>query len=261
MIFLSATLLLSSGLLLYKSRQRKFKLQLALSREQINREKQALIDALKVHEDHLLEARFEAQRAERKRIAGELHDNIGSLLASVKLYCGVVRKENPPANPIAEGSQRRLESLVDQACNDVRSLSHIMSAKVSMPQNLEQAIAALSNTVTRSGQLQVDFEAHGLDHGLPDELATTIYRVVQELVANTIKHAEAKTLRIQITRSFNNLNLLVEDDGKGFSRENRHAGLGLENIQNRLQAFDSQLYIDSTPGMGSIFIADFNIAA
>jgi signal transduction histidine kinase len=123
---------------------------------------------------------------------------------------------------------------------------------------LDTALKDFCNDINQSGALQVSYQSIGLDQGeISQTTAITIYRIVQELINNTMKHAVAKTAVVQLAKSGNQLSLTVEDDGKGFDTATiqQSKGIGWSNIQSRVDFLKGKLDVQSAPGNGtSVFI-------
>ena len=189
---------------------------------------------------------IEGQEAERMRVARDLHDGLGGLLASIKS-----RFSTLPAVHASEESDT-VSTLIDQASQEVRRISHHMAPQALRMGSLREAISDLANHATSSG-MHVNFEWHGAETRLSENTEIMLYRIAQELIHNVIKHARATHLLIQVNRYEHELNLLAEDDGIGFVMTDQKAqsGLGLGSLQSRVQFLDGTWDIDSKPGEGT----------
>lgn len=214
-------------------RQRVYERQLQAQRiEQLERE----------NDLNALRAMIDGQETERKRVAKDLHDGLGGLLATVKALLGS-RQAQPEA-----------VQMVDRASTEVRRIAHnLMPKKLSLA-GLAAALEDLSAQLRIQGY-QVELE---LSPELNDQLEIsqqhTLLRIIQELCQNIVKHADAQSILIQLLLNEQELLLTVEDDGKGFNLEfakSKGSGLGLSSIENRVTFLQGELLFDSSPGSGT----------
>lgn len=192
---------------------------------------------------------LEAQEQERKRIAEDLHDRLGSRLAAVKLHFHAFKKnEDGNTGFFSKGSE-----LLDGAVDEVREISHNMLSGVLSKFGLVAALEDLCNTLESSKQLSVSLHAHHLDARLDMQIELNIYRIIQELVSNILKHSGATEIIIQLNRYESELIVTVEDNGAGFDNAiQRKRGIGLQNIDSRVQSLKGRWHIDSGKGQGTI---------
>ena len=196
------------------------------------------------------EAMIEGQEAERSRIAKDLHDSVGGSLASVKAYVQATEDKEDESEKAVLFSQTA--QLIDRTTEEVRRISHNL-----LPRNLEltgltQSIRDLCGEMETQGVI-CELEIRGNEFEPLLASPVMIYRVLQELLHNIIKHAEAKQVLVQLLFSENELEILVEDDGRGFDYEHamKTDGLGLNSILSRVEFMQGQLDIDSVIGEGT----------
>jgi signal transduction histidine kinase len=195
-----------------------------------------------------------AQETERRRIARELHDEIGQVLTAVKINLQTLQRTAAPAG---HGSLQESIAIVDRAVQQVRNLS--LDLRPSLLDDLG-LVAALRWYVDRQsaragyhGQVVADPP----DLTVPPEVATTCFRVAQEALTNVVRHAHAQRVRVELRREDGELRLVVRDDGKGFEvaaanrRAARGASLGLLGMQERVQLVGGRLELKSAPGSGT----------
>jgi signal transduction histidine kinase len=195
-----------------------------------------------------------AQETERRRIARELHDEIGQVLTAVKINLQTLQRT---AGPAAHASLQESIAIVDRAVQQVRNLS--LDLRPSLLDDLG-LVAALRWYVDRQsaragyhGQVVADPP----DLTVPPEVATTCFRVAQEALTNVVRHAKAKRVRVELGREDGELRLVVRDDGTGFEvaaanrRVARGASLGLLGMQERVQLVGGRLELKSAPGAGT----------
>jgi two-component system, NarL family, sensor kinase len=195
-----------------------------------------------------LSAMLEGQEQERSRIAADLHDSLGGLLASIKSHFNAARQPNAEA-----GIFEKTNTMLDGAATEVRRISHNMMPRALALSGLKGALEDLAQDLERQG-LSCTLELVGLDD-LPLEPTRSVmaYRIVQELTHNAVKHAQATHLLLQAIQHEGRLTLLVEDDGKGFDVEaaRQKKGLGLSSIESRVLFLKGEVEWDSVVGEGT----------
>jgi len=214
-------------------------------------EAQKVTTLLQEQELSSIDAMIEGQEKERKRIAEDLHDDLGGLMATVKLHF-----ENIETAQNEEAVQKT-SALLDEAYTKIRTIAHAKNAGVIANQGLLVAVENIASKISSANTLNIEVIAHGLEDRLENSLELSLFRMIQELIANIIKHAEASNATIQLTQHEKNLNIIVEDNGIGFKHDTtKTAGIGLENIKKRIKHLNGELTIDSTPNKGTTILVD-----
>jgi signal transduction histidine kinase len=151
--------------------------------------------------------------------------------------------------------------LLDEACVEVRKIAHDLASDLLTNEGLIAALYNLKDVLTNSRQLNMQVLSHGINERLNPVIEVTLYRIIQELTSNVIKHANAKNLTVQLARQDNSLNLVMEDDGIGFdsTKENYQTGLGLKNLTERINKLKGSFHIDSREGKGTTIIIDIPV--
>jgi signal transduction histidine kinase len=146
--------------------------------------------------------------------------------------------------------------LVDVACAEVRNIAHDLKPGALQDLGLVGAIKDMLNRYNKVDGIEIIFQNYGFDHSkqINQNDSLQIYRIIQELVHNAIKHSGAKELLVQISLKDLDLEVIVEDDGSGFTVNTINRGMGLENIQSRVNYLKGELHIDSKPGKGTSFL-------
>ncbi len=222
--------------------------------KQVQAERMAALE--KQREADQLRSMINGEEQERKRIAQELHDGLGTLLATVKLQFNAVQNERPDIDTVK--SYQKADNLLDEACTEVRKISYNLMPAILQQYGLEYALQDLCEGINHSGRLEVSFIPYGLDYAFDDQTAVSVYRIVQELVKNTLRHAEASELIVQLSVEDDALNIVVEDDGQGFdpAEKLQNPGIGLQSIQSRLALLDGKMEVESSPQAGATFTID-----
>jgi two-component system, NarL family, sensor kinase len=218
---------------------------------------------LREQEVSTLNALLEGQEKERLRIAEELHDRLGSLLSAIKLnFNGWIGKRDLSQDEVEDYSAKT-SGLLDEAVTEVRRVSHNLSTGQVSRYGLVGSMEDLASTINRSDDITMKVLHFNLGERLPIELETGIYRIVQEMLANVLKHAQANEFTVQLSKTDNSVILTAEDDGKGFDYKEakQRGGIGLQNIENRAKKFGGQFSVDSSPGKGTIFTFEFPLEA
>lgn len=199
------------------------------------------------------QAVIEAEERERKRIAGDLHDGVGQTMSAAKMNLSAIEKEIPFSNEEQKAAFDKAMALVDEGCTEVRSVSHNIMPNALLKSGLATAIRDFLNKID-SKVLQVNLYTEGMQERLANNVETVLYRVVQECVNNTIKHAGADMLDMTIIRDTDGISITIEDNGKGFDIAAAKAkdGIGLQNITTRIQYLKGSVEWDTAPGKGTV---------
>jgi two-component system, NarL family, sensor kinase len=229
------------------------------NRYKLKKEKE-LADEIIKQQELRSKAIIDAEEKERIRIAKDLHDGIGQQLSAIKINFSAFKdafigKEN-------DGKYMALLNMVDDAVKEVRSVSHDMMPNALLRFGLVAATREFIDKIAMSGSLKVDLQIIGLNERLENTTETVLYRVLQEVVNNIIKHAEASKISIQFIKYEHSLNLILEDNGKGFdtSAMNEFKGIGLKNIISRIEYLNGTVHFDSSHGRGTTVDIDIPIS-
>ncbi|MCD2260431.1 sensor histidine kinase [Psychroserpens luteolus] len=235
--------------LLFKNIKRKQK----LAEQEKELETQKLATVLKEQELTAIDAMIEGQEKERQRIANDLHDDLGGLMATVKLHFNALKEKQTPE------LYSKTNQLIDEAYNKVRTVAHAKNSGVIAKQGLLKAITEMAEKISASNSIKIDVLDHGLENRLENSLELTIFRIIQELITNVIKHANATEATIHITNHEDSLNLMVEDNGKGFNTSQitkTNKGMGISSIDKRVEHLNGTMTIESEKQKGTTVIID-----
>ncbi|OEK04406.1 tetratricopeptide repeat-containing sensor histidine kinase [Roseivirga misakiensis] len=200
---------------------------------------------LQEQETKALDAMIEGQEKERKHLAEELHDRLGSVLSAAKMHL-----EGGYDNGLAPEQFESVNKMLKQAIDDTRQISHNMLSGVLTKFGLEAALYDLKENVSSLDNLKVTLETKNLDKRLDIEKEVHLYRIVQELLSNTLRHANANKFDIKLQKDNTELLLHITDDGKGMDNINKASGIGLKNIASRAKKIGAKWNLTSSPGMG-----------
>ena len=233
-----AVLLASLAYLLLNRRRLQREVEFGQERQQLERLRaQAVLDA---------------EEAERRRIGADLHDGVGQLLTAAKLNLEALAETLPAPQPEVLANAL---SLVDDSFREVRGISHNLLPNALLKRGLVQAVREFLAKVSPSARLKVNLEVVGLDDGprLLPAVESVLFRVIQELVQNILKHAQATEVTLQLVRHPQELTILVEDNGVGFDPAMLppDAGIGLKNVESRVAYLSGRANFDSSPGRGT----------
>jgi|GEM_PF-3590176 len=195
-------------------------------------------------------AMLDGEEKERKRIATELHDNLGALLSAVKMNYSVLKTKSQALG--VDDKIEQVGELIDDACDENRRISHNIISPTLMKFGVLAATEEFSQKFSNS-ELTIDVETNDLDIRLSEGRELALFRVIQEVINNTIKHAEASECFINFEEDNAQLMIQVSDDGIGFDPEkiDEKAGLGLANMRSRIRHMGGKLTIHSKPNSGA----------
>ncbi len=222
----------------------------------------ALFNETLLHQQELRnKAIVEAEEKERIRIARELHDGIGQQLSATKMNLSAFEPNLALLSNSVIAKYQDLIVLVDDAVKEVRNVSHNMMPNALIRSGLVSAVRDFVNKLSLSEMLKVDLQIVGLNERLENTTETVLYRILQEAVNNIIKHADASQISIQLIKHNDYLNMMVEDNGKGFDTSKLHSfeGIGLKNIVSRIQYLNGSVDFDSSPNRGTTVIINVPI--
>ncbi|MBN2596195.1 MAG: PAS domain S-box protein [Marinifilaceae bacterium] len=204
-------------------------------------------------ERKVLNAVIETEENERKRFATDLHDSIGPLLSSINLYLSALAKSK-----LSDRNEKMITAsreIVSETLVNIKEISNNLSPHVLNDFGLVNAIHSFINQINLSKSINITLDSKNLEGRLNQQVEVVIYRVVTELINNTIKHAGASNIQITLSKENNSLNLIYIDDGKGFNPQEisiETSGMGLYNILSRIRSLNGTHNIQSTPETGGM---------
>lgn len=229
--------------------RKRLKYQKTITAQERKLQQQKITDLQQKNKLTAMSGMIEGQEAERLRIAKDLHDSLGGLLSTVKAHFGSIQKECDQLDqvPIVQ----KTNGLIDEACIEVRRISHNMMPHALTISGLEGAIQDMVDNLNDQ-KYEATFEANNLPK-METTREVMVYRLVQEIISNVRKHAKANSLFIQIFGHKEEINLIIEDDGAGFDypKAQSNGGLGLKSINSRVAFLDGIIEWDTQPGRGT----------
>jgi PAS domain S-box-containing protein len=215
--------------------------------EKVMLEKQLETERIKKHKE-ITEAVITAQEKERDEIGSELHDNVCQILASSKLYLGMVKKQLDNQEEMIDET----DTLITSAIDELRTLSHSLIAPSLDQLELQQALGKIIDITSKTTQIKIHSNITHLDESLmTNKMRLAIYRIVQEQFNNILKYAKASNIYITMMHKNAELLLVISDDGIGFDPSVSSEGVGLLNIKTRASLFNGEVSIKSTIGKGT----------
>lgn len=227
------------------------------------KQRQQFQQAQIAHQKELLKAVIESQEAERKRIGQDLHDDVGTTVSGLRLMIEMFR----PSGGEDKHHQDFIEScknIIDKIVKDVRNISHNLSPTTLRYYGLAAAINEHCTIINQSGKLEIGLanSAEKQLEQLPLTTSTALYRVLEELLNNTIKHSGASKANIQLDIAANNLQIIYADNGKGLTADTETVkkGMGMQNIESRLLNINATYMLDPYAGKGFRITIDCPVA-
>ncbi|MCA6436978.1 MAG: tetratricopeptide repeat protein [Bacteroidota bacterium] len=197
------------------------------------------------------------QDLERKRIAEELHDSVGSALAGIKLNLATIFENHSKMDNHLE----KIISKVDLAYNEVRTISHNLIPPVLDNNSFTNVIDSLINDYRNVSKVTIFLDYLDTEklNTINNDLKVAVYRILQELLQNAVNHSDCNQIEIAINNYEEEMTVVFEDNGTGFDMNEKKFGMGLRNIQSRVNTLNGNLTIDSKLGRGSAFYISIKI--
>ena len=199
---------------------------------------------------NILKAIIRTEENEKANFSKELHDGLGPLLSTIKLY--LQWSERPKSNKSRQEIILKAEDILEEALSTVKEISNKLSPHLLLNYGLTSAIQSFVDRLEETAAIGIDFQSN-VKRRLDEEIEAAIYRAIIECINNTLKHANAKNITIILNDSDNRIDLQYTDDGLGFELEkilSVKKGLGLFNLQNRIQTIGGKIFMYSEPGKG-----------
>lgn len=212
--------------------------------------------SIRIHKDKI-QAEIDTLENERRRIASDLHDELGPLLSAVKLQINNIETAGPEDQQLVMKSSQHIDSIIHK----LREISNNLMPNTLLRKGLKNAIEELLDTCKKASGIEMRFICEK-EIRLSQDKEINIYRIVQEVLHNTIKHSGASLLVIRLHTEADHLLLSTADNGKGFdyfSKSKELKGLGLRNLQSRAQVMGGEMICNSQAGKGVTYIFDIPV--
>jgi two-component system, NarL family, sensor kinase len=203
------------------------------------------------YQQRMIQSQIDSQEAERKRIAADLHDSIGSLLWAAKLNIGFLGRSLALQGELKDSYQETM-SILDQSIDSVKRISWELTPEAFQHTGLSSSIRELCTRLDGKG-VSVMFQEIGPGLFWIDDRALMIFRIVQELINNAVKHAYAERIKVELNWRPGTLSVEVSDDGIGFTPADTHeSGLGWWNIDHRSRKIGATVVVHEQVNTGSV---------
>ncbi|HLG40462.1 MAG TPA: sensor histidine kinase [Chitinophagaceae bacterium] len=196
-------------------------------------------------EQTLLQSKLEIQEQTFRDIGKELHDNIGQVLSLVRLNLNTLNVEADDEKITS------MDNLLDKALADLRNLSHSLDTDYIRKKGWQEPVIRLLQNLKNTGKYAIHAEPGNDLPPLGKEKPIILFRMIQEIIHNIVKHAEADTITMKTQKENDKLVITIQDNGKGFNTESGSDGAGLHNLKNRAKMINADLVITSQPGNGT----------
>jgi len=201
------------------------------------------------------------QEEERKRIAIDLHDRLGSMLSTVKVYFSAFKSKKEGNDLQSSQLHDKATSLLDLTFDELRKITNDLSTGMITDLGLRPAIEDLCETISKGSNIKCKTLFHNLNERIDNQTEIGIYRITQELLSNILKHAQAKNITVQLNKIDETLQVTIEDDGIGYNYNEKikSAGMGLKNILTRVEKLGGKFHVDSVAQKGSFSFLEIPI--
>lgn len=250
-VLLAFSLLLFLGITLFLFRKNSINKQRIIE-AQLKLEQKKLSETIQWHQIEKMEAQLDGQEIERQRIANDLHDRVGSMLAALNYQMRDIfeRIKSTTENVQFENKLNKAEDILNNTFIEVRRISHNLELSSFNSDVFKKSIENLASDLNI--QHLINYQVFiSVESPIPNNYGQTIYRVVQEALTNCLKYAKAKNFYVNIVEENKFLSILIEDDGIGFSTHKIQYGLGITNMHNRIKKVNGTLTIESQPNKGT----------
>jgi two-component system NarL family sensor kinase len=207
----------------------------------------------------IFKAILETQEHERSRIARDLHDEMGPLLSAIKLNLNVPRDAAGIRQEFTD-SLIVSRKMLDEAITQIRSVSHDLMPNTLNRYGLSAAIEELAGRFNRSGKVNIDFAHSNYPGDIKKFSELNIYRTIQEVVNNAIRHGQSSQINIFMDGDEQRLNIRIKDNGTGFDKDRvlTNGGIGLKNIESRIKLLEGKYMLESAAGKGTQVMMTFD---
>jgi signal transduction histidine kinase/Tfp pilus assembly protein PilF len=205
----------------------------------------------------VLRAAVQGADRERSRIAADLHDGIGGMLSAAMMRFMAIHHEKKDITNVAAYNEAM--NLLDEMGDEIRKTAHNLMPEALLKQSLPEAVQSFCTYMQGTALLRIEFQHFGDFPILSQEVKLSAYRIIQELLRNACQHSKASQVLVQLIMQQQLLIITVEDNGSGFDTTKQYTGMGLHNLQTRINSLDGHCTIESQPGRGTSVNIEFDI--
>ncbi|MBI1222396.1 MAG: hypothetical protein GC180_07325 [Bacteroidetes bacterium] len=253
-IFVGLLLLLAIALIQNRNKTKR------LAEKELELKDSQITELMQDQELKSIDAMLKGQDEERQRIARDLHDRLGSILSTVKLHFSTMEDEIRKLQEKQNDNYHTATRMLDEAVEEVRKISHDLHSGTINRFGLKTALLQLIHAIEGANTIKIHFIDNQIDPEIFSPFEVELYRIIQELLSNTLKHAKATEVTIQLTLQNGFVTFSYEDNGVGMQLNKlAKRGIGLESIEKRVQKIKGSSNIDSTPGHGFTMIIEIPI--
>jgi signal transduction histidine kinase len=233
-----AILLLVSGIILFIAMYRK--------RKVLHEKEKAELES--AHQVDLLNAKMESQYQAMQFIGREIHDNVGQKLTLASLY---TKQEESKTSELTKGRLLEIGTIIDESLTELRHLSKSLTNPDTLQASLDELLSEEAKRINAAGICFVSFLPDGSSTFLPPAEKNIFFRILQEFIQNSLKHAECRRIELAISLVGHEIHINASDDGKGFDIQHVSAGIGLQNMERRALQVNADLTLTSIQGKGT----------
>lgn len=231
-IGIGAMLLLAFGIVFF----------IVLYQRRVIRHQQEIKEINDKKQQELIQASIQGEEEERMRIAAELHDDVGAMLSSVRLFLHAAARKDMDPTIITQSKE-----LLDDSIRNIRNISHKLQPALLQQLGLQASLESFATMISNSANIQMSFFSRNPLPRFTDGIELSIYRIIQELTSNIIRHSEATAITVEIMPPATYLETVVIHNGKGLTDEmyqellHKKGSIGLKNIMNRLKTINASI--------------------
>lgn len=257
-LYLSLSIILNLvflALIVFLIRKYKAQQKLLLNQDNILKKEQ-LFSQLKEKELKSILAMLKAQDEERLKIANELYDDLGSHMAGIKMHFRAMKDQDSKA------LFQKTDILIEEAYQKIRHIANAKHCGMLANQGLLKALQHMAKDISSTHRTKVSIYENDFNQRLENYMELSLFRIIQELLNNVIQHAKATEVDIHINGHDDTLNIMVEDNGRGFDASRitkSQTGIGLKSIDRRVENLEGKMIIESRMGVGTSVIIDLPI--
>jgi signal transduction histidine kinase len=210
-------------------------------------------------EIQLMQATMQGEERERSRIARDLHDGVAGMLAAVKMHFSSIPSEAEVLMQ-TEGYRQGIR-LLDEAAGELRKTSHNLMPEILLQHGLDEALRRYCNNLNNSKTIAIEYDSWGDIDRFSDAFELSVYRIVQELINNIVKHSKSTQAIVQLTQQNDLLCISIEDNGIGFNSDKMQSdGIGLVSLRSRVRAMNGKIELNASEKNGVTAYLEFEIS-